>query len=83
MILENGWQMLMFTGEQDHEYLKNGKKYQKTFENRDPKTCPFYVYMHCLTWSIFIIWRFGRGFIIQKGVKWSICRVLFFDPKSA
>ena len=43
MILGDGWQMLMVTEEQDHEYLENGKRYQKMSENKPPKTCPFYV----------------------------------------
>ena len=36
MILGDGGQMLMVTEEQDHEYLENGKKYQKMSENRPP-----------------------------------------------
>ena len=45
MILGDDGQMLMVTEEQDHEYLENGKRYQKMPLNRPPKTCPFYVYM--------------------------------------
>ena len=37
--------MVMVTEEQNHEYLKNAKRYQKISENRPPKTCPFYVYI--------------------------------------
>ena len=36
-----GWQMLMVTEEQDHEYLENGKRYQKMSENRPPKHAHF------------------------------------------
>ena len=43
MILGDGGQMLMVTEEQDHEYLENGKRYQKMSTNRPPKTYPFYV----------------------------------------
>ena len=32
----DGWQMLMVSEEQDHEYLENGKRYQKMSENRPP-----------------------------------------------
>ena len=42
------------TEEQDHEYLENGKRYQKMSTNRPPKTCPFYVYISHVLWSIFI-----------------------------
>ena len=28
---------------ENHEYLKNGKRYQKMLQNRPPKTCPFYI----------------------------------------
>ena len=66
MILGDCWQMLMVTEEQDHEYLQNGKRYQKMSLNRLPKTCPFYVYLPCLTWFIFKIWRFGRDSISKK-----------------
>ena len=34
MILGDDWQMLMVTEEQDHEYLKKGKRNQKMCENR-------------------------------------------------
>ena len=44
MKLGDGWQMLMVTEEQDHEYLENSERYQKMSENRPPKTCSFYVY---------------------------------------
>ena len=73
MILGDGGQMLMVTEEQDHEYLENGKRYQKMSTNRPSKTRPFYVYIGCVSCLIFIIWCFGRGFNIQKSVKWSIC----------
>ena len=56
MILGDGGQMLMVTEEQDHEYLKNGKRYQKMSTNRPPKTYPFYVYIGHVSCPIFIIW---------------------------
>ena len=72
MILGDGWQMLMVTEEQDHEYLENGKRYQKMSTNRPPKTYPFYVYISHVLCPIFIIWRFSRDFKIQNSLKWSI-----------
>ena len=36
MIQGDVWQMLMVAEEQDHEYLKNGKRYQKMSENKPP-----------------------------------------------
>ena len=72
MILGDGGQMLMVTEEQDHEYLENGKRYQKMSTNRPPKTYPFYVYISHVLCPIFIIWRFSRDFKIQNSLKWSI-----------
>ena len=69
------------TEEQDHEYLENGKRYQKMSKNRPPKTCTFYVYISQVLCPIFIIWRFSRDFKIQKSLKWSIWRVFIFSRK--
>ena len=81
MTLGDDWQMLMVTEEQDHEYLENGKRYQKISQTRPPKTCPLYIYLHCLTWFNLKIFRFGMGFNIQKGLKWSIWGVYIFNRK--
>ena len=69
------------TEEQDHEYLENGKRYQKMSKNRPPKTCTFYVYISQVLCPIFIIWRFSRDFKIQNSLKWSIWRVFIFSRK--
>ena len=41
MIFGGGWQMLMVTEEQDQEYLKNVKRYQKMSGNKHPKHAHF------------------------------------------
>ena len=43
--------------------VRDIKKCQQT---DPPKTYPFYVYLGCVSYLIFIIWRFGRDFNIQK-----------------
>ena len=69
------------TEEQDHEYLENGKRYQKMSRNRPPKTYPFYVLLSHVLCPIFIIWWFSRDFKIQNSLKWSIWRVFIFNRK--
>ena len=41
MIDGDDCQILIVTEEQDHEYLENGKRYQKMSQNRPPKHAHF------------------------------------------